>query len=129
MTHDTGLGIFFGKIPEQSEHRSFLGFSPSVGGSAFLVQTALITDAERTTVVVTGMNTTDILRKDGDDGSVATDVIMIGGLAEAGFASGYQRFHTEGAVTARGTAVNDQQFDCFMLKFFHHANETLNIEY
>ena len=122
VTHDTSIGVLLSQILEQGEHRSLLGFSTGIGRSAFLVQTALVTDAEGTTVVVTGMSTTDILRKNGDDGPVATDVIMIGGLAEAGFASRYQRFGAEGTVAARGTAVNDQQLDGVVLKFFHHTN-------
>ena len=122
MTHDAGIGILLGQFLEEGEHRSLLGFGPGISRTAFLVQTALVTDTERTTVVVTGMSTTDILRKDGDDGAVATDVVVIGGLAEAGFACGDQRFGAEWPVVARGTAVNNQQLNCVVLKFFHHTN-------
>ena len=73
-------------------------------------------------VVVTGMSATDILRKDRDNGPVAADVIVIGGLAEAGLASRDQRFDRERTVAARRTTVNDEQFDCGMLEFFHHTH-------
>ena len=66
-----------------------------------------------------GMSTTDILRENRDNGAVATDVVVIGGLAEAGHACGYQGFGAEGAIAAGGAAVNNEQFDCIMLKFFH----------
>ena len=66
-----------------------------------------------------GMSATDILGENGDNGTVATDVVVIGGLAEASIACGYQGFDAERAIAAGGTAVNDQQFDCGMFKLFH----------
>ena len=69
-----------------------------------------------------GVSTTDILRKDWDDGTVAADVIVIGGLAEAGLASRDQGFDRKRTVAARRATVNDEQFDCVMLEFFHHTH-------
>ena len=66
-----------------------------------------------------GMSTTDILRENGDNGAVATDVVVIGGLAEAGLASRNQAFDAERAVAAGCAAVNNQQFDCILFQFFH----------
>ena len=66
-----------------------------------------VANAEGTTVVMTGMSTTDIFRENRDDGSIATDIIMIGGLAEAGLACRNQVFDTERAVTAGCATVND----------------------
>ena len=69
------------------------------------------------------MSPTDILRQDGDDGAVTTDIIMIGRLTEAGDARGDQVVDAERPVTARGAAVNNEQFDCRMLQFFfRHSN-------
>ena len=62
-----------------------------------------------------GMSAADILRENRDNGSVATDVVVIGGLAEAGLASRNQAFDAERAVAAGCAAVNNQQFDCVML--------------
>jgi hypothetical protein len=98
MPHDTGLRIFLGQFLEQGIHRSLLGFSPSVGRAPLLIQTTFIANAERTAVVVAGMSDSDILGENGNDGAVATDVIVIRRVAEAGFASRYQRFLAEGAV-------------------------------
>ena len=66
-----------------------------------------------------GVSTTDILWENRDNGTVATDVVVIGGLAEAGLASRNQAFDTERTVAAGCAAVNDQQFDCGMFKLFH----------
>ena len=85
----------------------------------FLIETALVADAERAAVVMAGMSATDILGENGDNGTVATDVVVIGGLAEASIACGYQGFDAEGAIAAGRAAVNDQQFDCGMFKLFH----------
>ena len=92
MTHDSGIGVLLGQISEQGEHRSLLGLGPGIGRSAFLVQTTLVADAERAAVVMAGMSATDILGENGDNGTVATDVVVIGGLAEASIASSDQAF-------------------------------------
>ena len=106
MAHDTGLGIFLGQFLEQGVHRGLLSSSPCIGRAAFLIETSLITNTNRTAVVVAGMSTTDILRENRDNSTIATDVIVIGGLAEAGLTSRYQGFLAEGTVAASGTTVN-----------------------
>ena len=123
MSHDAGIGIFSRQFLEQGEHGSLLGFSPGVIGTTFLIETALVANAERTTVVMAGMNTMDVLRENRDNGAVAKNVIVIGGLTEAGHASRNQVFDAERAVAAGRTTMNNQQFNCIMLKFFHKANE------
>ena len=107
MTHDAGIGILCRQFLEQGVHRSFLGFSPSVVRTAFLIKTAFVANAKRATIVVAGMSTTDILRKNRDDGTIATDVVVVGGLAEAGDASGYQGFDAERAVAAGRRTMYD----------------------
>ena len=79
-----------------------------------------VANAEGTTVVMTGMSTTDIFRENRDDGSIATDIIMIGGLAEASLASRNQVFDAKRAIAAGRATVYNEQFDCGMLKFFHN---------
>ena len=115
MAYDAGIGIFCRQFLEQGEHGSLLGFSPGVVGTAFLIETTFVANAERAMVVVAGMSSTDILRENGDNGAVATDVVVIGGLAEASIACGYQGFDAEGAIAAGRATVNDQQFNCGML--------------
>ena len=115
MTYDTGIGVLRDEVLEEGEHRCLLSLGPGIYSTAFLIQTAFVADAERTTVVVAGMSPTDILRENGDYVAVTTDIIMIGGLAETGHACGDQVVDAEGLVAARGAAVNNEQFDCRML--------------
>ena len=107
MPNDPGIRILGRQFLEQGEHRSLLGLSPGVGRTPLLIQPTLVADTERATVVVAGMSPTDILWENGDDGAVATDIIMIGGLAEAGHASRNQVFDAERPVAAGCAAVND----------------------
>ena len=114
MADDAGVGVFGCQVFEQGEHRCLLGLSTGVGRTAILVETALVANAERTTVVVTGMGSTYILGQDRYDGTVATDIIMIGGLAEASDARSNQRFHAEGPIAAGGATVNHKEFHGIM---------------
>ena len=101
MGHDAGRRILCRQFLEQGKHGSLLGVSTSVARTTFLIETTFITDAERALVVVDGMSTTDILWENRDNGAIATDVVVIGGLAEAGLASRNQAFDAERAVAAR----------------------------
>ena len=107
MPHDAGIGILCRQFLEQGKHGSLLGVSTSVVRTTFLIETTFITDAERALVVVDGMSTTDILRKNRDDGTIATDVVVVGGLAEAGLASCNQALDTERAVAAGRRTMYD----------------------
>ena len=114
VADDAGVGVFGCQVFEQGEHRCLLSLGTGIVGTAFLVETALVADAERTTVVMAGMGSTDVLGEDRYDGAVATDIIMIGGLAEASDARGDQRFHAEGPIAARGATVNHKEFHGIM---------------
>ena len=46
MAHDAGIGILGRQFLEQGEHGSLLGLSPSVIGSALLIETTFVADAE-----------------------------------------------------------------------------------
>ena len=107
MPNDPGIRILGRQFLEQGEHRSLLGLSPGVGRTPLLIQPTLVADTERATVVVAGMSPTDILRKNRDDRTVTTNIIMIGGLAEAGHASRNQVLDAERPVAARRRAMND----------------------
>lgn len=107
MTHDAGIGILCRQFLEQGEHGSLLGFSPSIIGPTFLIETAFVANAERTAVVMAGMNATDILGENRDNGAIAKNVVVIGGLPEAGHASRNQAFDAERAVAAGRRAMND----------------------
>ena len=95
MADDAGVGVFDPQIFQQLEHGSFLGLSPGVIGMAFGIEAAFIADADRTAVVVAGVSTADILREDWYDLTIHSDVVVIGGLAEATHTGRNQGFDAE----------------------------------
>lgn len=107
MAHNTGIGILCRQFLEEGEHRSLLGFSTSVVGTTFLIETTFVANAERATIVVAGMSATDILRENRGNGTVATDVVVVGGLAEAGHTCRNQAFDAERVVAAGRATMND----------------------
>ncbi len=114
VADDAGVGVFGCQVFEQGEHRCLLSLGTGVGRAAILVETALVADANGAAVVVAGMGSTEVLWEDRYDGAVATDIIMIGGLAEASDARSNQRFHAEGPIAARGATVNHKEFHGIM---------------
>ena len=55
MTDDFGIGIVEAEALQKLCHRAFLGFGSGIGRMAFLVQTALVADADAVGVVMLGM--------------------------------------------------------------------------
>lgn len=76
--------------------------------AAFLVQTAFIDDSKRTVVVVSGMDTLDVLGQQRNDIAIAADIVVVGALAVLGLATGNQVFNAERAV-ALGCCAMDYE--------------------
>lgn len=95
MADDAGVGVFDPQIFQQFEHGPFLSLGPCVIGMAFGIEAAFIADADGAAVVVAGVSTADILRKDRHDLTIHSDVVVIGGLAEATHTSRNQGFDAE----------------------------------
>lgn len=95
-----------------------LGLGASVGRLPFLIKTALIDNAQRTVVVVTGMDALDALGQQRNDIAIAADIVVIGTLAILGLAAGYQVLDTERAVAFCRRTVNDDELDRF--QWFHN---------
>ena len=55
MAYDAGLGIFRGQFLQQFIKSMLLGFGAGVVCLAFLVQSALVHNAERAVIVMPGM--------------------------------------------------------------------------
>ena len=72
------------------------------------------------------MSTTDILGKDRDDDAITPDVVVIGGLTKASVTSRDEAFDREWTVRARGATVNDEQFDCGVMEFFHLLDRVMD---
>ena len=95
MADDAGVGVFDPQIFQELEHGSFLGLGPGVIGMAFGIEAAFIADADGAAVVVAGMGPTYILWKNRHDLTIHSDVVVIGGLAEAAHSGRNQGFDTE----------------------------------
>ena len=67
-------------------------------------------------VVVLGMNTLDCLGQNGDYIAIALHIVVIGGLAKAGFASRNETLNRERLVAATARAVNDEELHGLVLK-------------
>lgn len=120
MADDAGLGVLDGQILQQVKHGLLLGLGASVGFFAVGIETALIADTERAAVVVAGMSPADVLGENGYYLAIQTDVVVVGGLAEAADACGNQGFDAERACDLGRTAVNDQEFHVLALKRLIH---------
>lgn len=120
MADDAGFGILGSQILQQVEHGLLLGLSASVISAAFGIETAFIADSEGTAVVVAGMSPTDVLGENGDYLAIQTDVVVVGGLAEAGVSCRNQGFDAERSCDLCGAAVNDQEFHVLALKRLIH---------
>ena len=111
MTDDVGVWVFHTKVAQEVEYGFLLCLGASVGGIAVGVEAAFIADADGTAVVFSGMCPADVLGERRHDLTVHSSVVMVGGLAEPGFACCYQRFCGECSVAARGTAMYYQELN------------------
>ena len=62
-------------------------------------------------VIATGMDTNDCLREQGNDVTIAANIIMIGTLSVLFLPAGYEGFSTEGFVAPVSNTVDYQQAD------------------
>ncbi len=77
VTDDLGIRIVHLQRPEQVEHRGLLGRSTRIGGSASLVETALVADANGMGIVVAGMGPDHLLGPAEVQLSVTGDVVVV----------------------------------------------------
>lgn len=75
----------------------------------FLVKSSFIYNAEGAVVIATGVDTSDSLREQGYDVTVATYIIMVGTLPVLFFAACYEVFSTERNVAPVSNTVDYQQ--------------------
>ena len=108
MAEDAGTGIGLGELLQQHVERVLLGIGAGVSRTSLGIETALIDDAERTVVVMLGMNALDTLGQQGDDVAVTADIVVIGTLAVLGHAAGNEVLNAEGAGTLVGHTVDDK---------------------
>ena len=109
VAEDDGLGVVLAQGAQQGDEGGFLLGGAGVPGTAFLVETALIADADGVLVVVADVGTGQVLVACLVELAVAGDVVVVAGEAEAGVVIGYERRHGEVLRLPRRTAVNDYQ--------------------
>jgi hypothetical protein len=88
---------------------------------AVLIKTAFIDNAKRTVVVVTGMDALDGLWQQGNDFTIAADIVMVRTLAILGLAAGYQVLDTERTVARVCHAVDDEELNGFQWLHNEHG--------
>ena len=112
MSEDLGIGVVGLQTVEQGLEGSLLGFCPGVGRLAFLIETALVTDTDTVLVVVLGMGSLYIFGTGGVEFAVLGDVVVVADTVKASCpVAGFQVFHKEVLVAARGAAVDDDHVD------------------
>lgn len=108
VTHDVGVGIIRAEAQQQLPQRLLLRRRARVGGTAVLVQSALVADAYRVRIVTQGVRPGLVFRTAGIYRPVLGDVIMIADTSEAARpVARLQCLHGEILVLARGGTVND----------------------
>ena len=98
MTDDASFGIVAVERLQELEEGGLLLGSASVGFASMGIYTALVTDAQRTAVVTSGVSATDSLGQNRNQVAVAANVPVVTGLTELGFACGSKVLDREVAV-------------------------------
>ena len=119
MSHDAGFRVIPRQLLQQFEHGMFLQFGASIGRMALIIETALVTDTKGTVVEMAGMCALNVLWEDRDDVTATTNIIVVRGLSEAGFAGGDEPFNRKRTVAFCGGTVNDNQSYRIVIQWFH----------
>ena len=119
MAQDAGIGIVLVEGLQQFVETVLLEFGAGVARLADGIEAALIADGQRTVVEADGMDALDGLGEDGNDSAVAPHIVVIGGLPEAGHASGNETLDGEGTIAATAGAVDDEELDVGMMQCLH----------
>ena len=77
VAEDLGIGVVELQRSEQGDKGSTLGWSTGVGGAAFLIETAFVTNTNRVGIVMPGMGSDHLLRTAQMKLTVASDVVVI----------------------------------------------------
>ena len=109
MTENASIGVLGSEFLQQLVKGVLLGLGTSIGRLAVLIKTTFIDNAKRTVVVVTGMDALDGLWQQGNDITIATDIVVVRALAIFGLAAGNQILYAERTVTLIGHAVDNEQ--------------------
>ena len=109
VTQNDGLGIILAQGAQQGMQSGFLLGGAGVLGTAVLVESALVADADRVLVVVAGMGTGEVLVARLEQLAVTLNVVVVAGVSVPCVVAGDERRHGEVLRLPRRTAVNDYQ--------------------
>ena len=100
VTEDDGFGVINAERLQQGVQGGFLRRSAGVLGTALGVETAFVADADAVLVVVAGMGAGEVLVARLVQLTVAFNVVVVAGEAEAAVVAGDERGHGERPVLA-----------------------------
>ena len=111
MTENQGIRIVELQRTEQHQERALLRQRPRVGIIALFIESALVADAQRVLVVTLGVGPDEVLVTRLVQPSVARDIVVVAGVAEACGVIFNELLQGVGPVAARGATVNDNEVD------------------
>ena len=109
VAHDTGIRVVDHQTAEQGNECGTLGWSAGVGITAFLIQSAFITDADGVAIVMSGMHADLFFVASLVELTITLNVIMVAyALAvKTGIMTGTEIIDREALVATGRRAVND----------------------
>ena len=112
VAYDLGIWVVDLQRAEQGDEGGTLGWGSGVGGTAFLVETTLVADANGVGIVVAGMGTDHLFGATEVELAVAGDVVVVAAALPA-FGTMHLVEHLKGEVLVRagGRAVNHDQIN------------------
>ena len=111
MTDDLSVGIVLLEGAEESNEGSLLCGRAGVVFFTSLVEASLVADADGVLVVAPGMGADEVLVARLVHLTIAGDVVVVAGVAEARGVIFNEFLQGVGPVTARGATVNDNEVD------------------
>ena len=112
MTEDLSLWVLLLQSSQQFQQSLLLCFCSCVGRLPLFVQATLVADTERMLVIALGVSTDELFMARLVSRTVASDVVVITRETETVSMTADKGCYRERAVTARGTAMNDNEIDC-----------------
>ena len=110
MADNLGIGIVLFQRDKQRVESELLGWGAGVGGAAFLIETALVADADGVGIIMPGVGADHLFRTAEVQLSVAGDVVMVAAaLPATGLVHLVEPFQRNMLVRSRCRAVNDYQ--------------------
>ena len=110
MADNLGIGIVLFQRDKQRVESELLGWGAGVGGTALLIETAFVADADGVGIIMPGVGADHLFGAAEVELAVAGDVVVVAAaLPAAGLVHLVKPFHGDVLVRSRCRAVNDNQ--------------------